>query len=238
MRKIISNIAIIFPLLILWGCPQPPEFPSNPKITFKNVTFYNNSETDPLATDSLVVTIHFEDGNGDLGLGPNETTGPYVPFYLLADTSKTPDDLILLGDNPDLPPYNPLDYYIFQDSARVTFPDNSTAIFYQDTAYIERNENFNNIFIRFFQKKNGSYKEFKWEDAPYYQSFNGRFPKLNTESYDRPLEGDISYTMISAGFRVLFRNDSLKLGVKIKDRALHDSNEITTPSFTLPSISR
>jgi hypothetical protein len=42
--------------------------------------------------------------------------------------------------------------------------------------------------------------------------------------------------MISAGFDFIFSIRTLRLKIKVQDRALNKSNEIFTPEFTLQSI--
>ena len=92
--------------------------------------------------------------------------------------------------------------------------------------------------MKFFVKKNGTYTEFDWEvafDPQCSDNFNGRFPILS-DLTNSPLEGKLRYGLTSSGFNFLFRNDTLKLEVYIKDRSLNISNFIETPDFTLKSI--
>jgi hypothetical protein len=56
--------------LMVSSCFDPPEFPITPEIAYENIRFVDMP--DP-ATDSLVLEISFRDGDGDLGLDPNET---------------------------------------------------------------------------------------------------------------------------------------------------------------------
>ena len=86
----------------------------------------------------------------------------------------------------------------------------------------------------------GEYEEFDWRDPPYYQTFDGRFPLLNTKIEDyqlvpRPLEGVLRYGMTSSGWLFLFR-DTLKLEIMIQDRALNKSNVVESGDFTLEMI--
>jgi len=66
-------------------------------------------------------------------------------------------------------------------------------------------------------------------------NFYGRFPVLS-EKTPRPLEGSLRYTMKSSGFLPIFGTRPLKLQVRIRDRALHVSNTVTTKEFTLTQI--
>ncbi len=84
MKKISSFLGLLFVTLGFNACFQDPDYPEIPAIGFKKIT-----NTPSNTADSLVVTISFRDGNGDLGLGANENTPPYSesingkpnPFY-------------------------------------------------------------------------------------------------------------------------------------------------------------
>ncbi len=209
-------------VLALTSCSTPPELPLQPRITFESIEF---REVD--GPDSLIVSVYFEDGNGDLGLSPFETYPPYHPYDFVLDNNG---DTITIGSQPGLPAYNPIDYLILRNQAGEAL----------DTVLVEINENHYNYFIKFFTKRNGRYTEFNWRNAPYYQTFDGRFPLLNTDTDDdglreRPLEGVLRYGMTSSGWLFVFR-DTLKVEVQIQDRALNKSNIVESPDFTLESI--
>lgn len=55
----------------LWGCPQAPEYPIEPAISFKD--FYTD------ASDPTVgyLSINFTDGDGDIGLREDMTDAPF-----------------------------------------------------------------------------------------------------------------------------------------------------------------
>lgn len=208
--------------LAVTACNRAPELPVIPVITFEDVVFKEVN-----GPDSLIVSIYFEDGDGDLGLTSGDVNDPYHPYDVVLDSNG---DTISIGSQPGLPPYNPIDYIIVRDQ-------NGEAI---DTILVELNENHYNYFVRFFTKRNGQYTEFNWRDAPYYQTFDGRFPLLNRslsdgQLRDRPLEGILRYGMTSSGWLFLFR-DTVKISVQIQDRALHKSNIVESPDFTLESI--
>ncbi len=221
-----KNILIYGFLVIAAGfisCNRPPELPVVPSIEFENIEF---KEAD--GPDSLIVSIYFQDGDGDLGLAPYETDDPYHPYDILKNEDG---DTIFIGSEPGLPEYNPIDYLILRDQDGIA----------KDTVLIGLNENHYNFFIRFFTKRNGKYTHFNWRDAPYYQTFDGRFPILNTVSAldnglrERPLEGSLRYGMTSSGWLFLFR-DTMKVSIQIQDRALNKSNIVESPDFTLEQV--
>jgi hypothetical protein len=166
--------------------------------------------------------IDFKDGDGDLGLNPEDIMEPYHPYDVVLDRNGNP---IEYGSLPGLPEYNPIDWLILEDN-------NGDPV---DTILIDINENFFNYFVRFYEKKNGIYEEFIWKDEPFYLTFDGRFPYLNTSGKDRPLEGKLRYGMVSTGWLLVFR-DSLKLSIQIQDRALNKSNIVESNPFTLEGI--
>jgi len=229
---ILNSFLIIGILVFLTGCPTPPEFPDEPTIEFEDIQFRQETEQSPsgqpLNQDVISVTINFEDGDGDLGLRSSEIEPPYQNFDIPVDENG---DLIFFGDSPDLPPYNFYDYLIVSDSLTI----NGTVLS-NDTLYVRFNERHFNIYISFFYKRPGDsdYRQFDWEREPrFYQSFHGRFPILNTESYERPLNGSLTYEMRSAGFRSIFRDYPMYLQVYILDRAGNKSNTITTDPIRL-----
>jgi len=228
------NIVPLFVIsgFLLWGCYTPPEFPIEPSISYSDVVF-KDIENLP---DSLIIVIKFQDGNGDLGLSSNETQPPYHPIWYF---QKSNGNLITYADRQTsafdtLPPYE----FPYTCQNYVLNSDILDGIYADDTVYYQTNSDHWNIFVDYFVKKNGVYTEFDWEtafDPQCSDSFNGRFPLLSDLS-NSPLEGKLRYGMTSAGFNFLFRNDTLKLRIQIKDRALNRSNLIETPDFTLKSI--
>lgn len=218
--------------VMLTSCFNAPEFANEPSISYNSIIFkHGATEFDQ---DSLILTINFQDGDGDLGLRPDgaDTRDPYhdIWFFTKSDGSLvTLADRSLPGYDTLLPPYE--------------FPYtciNWNQIIAEDTLYTEPNEFHNNIYIKFFVKKNGVYDEFDFLELFKPQcnsvSFDGRFPLLNDPNRDRPLEGKLKYTMKSALWELTFRQDTMKLDIFIYDRALNKSNTISTPDFVLKNI--
>ena len=72
----------IISLAVFGACFNPPEFSNNPAIEYKALYFGKA----PSGLDSLVVSIDFKDGDGDLGLSataPDDARDPYhdINFY-------------------------------------------------------------------------------------------------------------------------------------------------------------
>ena len=233
-----KGTALLVLMTVLVGaCYNAPEFPSEPSISFNNIIFKQGLlVTDP---DSLILTLNFQDGNGDLGLRADgtDTDYPYHDLWVFNNVNY-PDDpnrYVMLSDR-NTPQYDTLPPYEFPYKCL------NYTIIDTDTLYVQSNEYHNNIYVKFFTKKNGEYTEFIFLDlfAPECNplTFDGRYPVLNEPdpNRDRPLEGNLKYKMESAGWELIFRQDTLKLDVYIYDRALNKSNIISTPDFVLKNI--
>ena len=219
--KFFYALAVVF--LFNIGCERPPEFPATPSIEFGTVKFIKNSD----GFDELLISISFQDGNGDLGLRGFEPDPKYAELIY---PRKNNGDLIFIGD-PEAPAaFNVCDFRV-----NPTIDD----VLIEDTVYVQLNPNHNNIEIDFLLKRGSSYEEFDFrrEFGPLScQSFDGRFPILNSEEFERPLEGTLEYSMVSSGFLPLFGNDTVQLQVLIRDRALNQSNVTNSFDFVLNDI--
>ena len=219
----LKSLLYLFTVIIgvaIFSCEKPPELPTTPSITFESVRFASGAN----GFDSLIVTIGFEDGDGDLGLMGSENDPPYQPLNYPRNAQG---EFILFGD-PEAPAeFNVCDFITDTD---VTGDEIA------DTVYVEINQNSFNIEVDYFIKRGESYEEFDWrrEFGPFSCiTFDGRYPPLNTAEFERPLAGSLSYSMLSSGFLPLFGNDTLQLRVQIKDRALNTSNIVESPDFVV-----
>ena len=191
------------------GCKDRPEFPITPEISL-NEYYFREIEDYPL--DSLIIKIRFQDGDGDLGLDSYETEDPYQEY----DVVKNNGDSVRYGD-PGSPPYDCVNYEIFRKEESV----NDSLVITADTIQVKRNPDHFNFFLTFLiETDDGSYREFnpalERNCAPPY---HGRYFVLNTARDIRPLEGELQYSLVS-GFRLLFRNETIKLKIQIQDRHL------------------
>lgn len=72
MLKGVKSILIISTALlvaVMSSCLKPQSYPDEPVISFTNMAITPG--------DSLIISIDFTDGDGDVGLAPNETNPPY-----------------------------------------------------------------------------------------------------------------------------------------------------------------
>lgn len=210
-------------LILLGSCISPPDnFPSVPEVAFRDMEFVSTN-----SSDSLIVSITFKDAEGDLGLNSTDVAPPFNALEFKRDNTG---GLILYRNRPpEAPRFNPIDWVVNPIVNNITV---------RDTVWVEQNQNHNNIFIKFFIKRNGVFREFRWEDAPFYTTFNGRFPRILTDNNTQAVEGTIRYSMLSFGWQSLFRNDTIRIDVQVQDRALNKSNLVSSPEVTLSQISR
>ncbi|KUG07305.1 hypothetical protein [Solirubrum puertoriconensis] len=93
-----------------------------------------------------------------------------------------------------------------------------------------------NYFITMFrQNSSGVFEQY----VPFIP-FNGRFPRmLEPNEKSQPIRGDLTYEIYKGiGFSITDPNfrpgTKIKFNIQIVDRALHESNVITTDELTLP----
>jgi hypothetical protein len=111
------------------------------------------------------------------------------------------------------------------------------AMYYQlrDTFLIAVNPNHYNIEVDFFVKDGSDFVEYDWRKEFCTQSFDGRFGPLSLTN-ESSLDGTLKYTMNSLGFVEIFSVKTLKLRIRVRDRALHTSKWVETDEFTLDKI--
>lgn len=214
---------IIFLSLLVFSCVNPPDnFPTVPDITYESLEFVPTN-----GPDSLIFGLRFRDAEGDLGLSATDINPPFNSVTYQRDPAG---NLITYDTRPpEAPDYNPIDWVID--------PIINNQIV-KDTIWVEQNSNQFNIFVKFFIKRQGTFTEFKWEEAPFFTTFNGRFPRVLTTGEGQAVEGNIKYGMLSSGWESIFRNDTIRIDVEIQDRMLNRSNSASSPEVTLRQITR
>lgn len=209
---------------VVLSCARPPELDNVPNISFENIAFREV----PNEQDELILDIYFEDGDGNLGLHPEETYPPYNERLEITDNLG---DYYTYPASDTFPEYNVSDWLI----RREVIGTNTTRVI--DTIYAPLNPNHFNIFVNFYTFVNGNKVLFDFTKELNIRGYDGRFPILFDDiENDRALEGNLRYLMKSSGWLNTFSIDSLQLEVHIQDRALNKSNTITTPKFTLLGI--
>jgi hypothetical protein len=77
MKPIRSAFLFVISVLTFSACFNPPEFNNVPSIEFEGITFSKA----PNGLDSLVVSVSFKDGDGDLGLSANSGADLEPPYH-------------------------------------------------------------------------------------------------------------------------------------------------------------
>lgn len=249
MIKKLGFVALIVAVLV--SCFNPPEYPNTPSIDFAGISFVDVPSSSD--ADTLVLSLNFTDGDGDLGLRANEIgNGAFVERYYF----RVNDRNRYFTDNPLLVAQD-INAVRFRTRSKVTgydtLPDfvepftctNWEEVFDEvggvntvvDTLYFQLNPNHYNIFVDFLIKQNdGSFQEYDFREE-LCTTYDGRIPELSTGvGQETPLEGTIRYAMPGTGFKVVFGSRTIKLRVQIQDRALNRSNILETPEFSLDEI--
>ena len=243
MKHIIALIIFSF----LFSCIEDNNVSDIPSISYESLEFKKSDNN--FNQDSLIITINFIDGDGNLGLSNDENNYPYHPYNAIIDQEF---NWITLGSNNVTPPlyiYEPNGvYYLYSnEDNRPSYNcedyiiDTVNTTNKLDTFYIQKNENNKNIFIEFYKKENNEFVLIDWKrifDQEYGCGidFNSRFPPLNISNSSQLLSGKLRYGMVSYGFEMILKNDIFKLKIHIKDRELNTSNIIETPEVTLEEI--
>jgi hypothetical protein len=131
-----------------------------------------------------------------------------------------------------------------------------------DTLYYEQNRNHYNIDVGIWVKcecpgggvaccpdrddsgqpdldEDGFY-EFEFERGRWPEcgeGFNGRFPYVARKN-ESPTEGTIAYSIKSVGFEDIGISTKIRIKSRIRDRALNESNEVISRTFSLSEITK
>lgn len=88
MKTIKGLVTFVLLTAVLGACFNPPEFSVVPSIRYESVVFKENPNISQ--KDSLILTINFQDGDGNLGLGDKQTDEPFhATTYFLANDGDT-----------------------------------------------------------------------------------------------------------------------------------------------------
>ena len=228
---------------------KQPENSVVPKIQLQSIAFKNEYQSTK-KPDTLILTIKFTDGDGDLGIngdetaiytGANDSTDINSPYYFVYDTTKNTVWYYTHRNNVSLPPaYKYVDY---ASSQRIhshpfdTLPPLTCKNWEQrqvpaDILYIQTNPYNNNIFVDIYIKNaDGSYtyfdptKIYPFGNLCVTNFFNGRFPILSSDLGKKSsLDGTITYKIQSAGLCLFLCGKTIKVKTYILDRAFHKSN--------------
>ena len=204
----------------------------NPVTSIPQLVPDNSSPNQP---DMFVDLIIAQGATGKLATNKTRTKPNYgyLPAYNPAgdcNYTKAPLVMVVETDNLVDGTYNIVDTLVKPPSTVKYFV-------IEEPVYYQQNPNSDNIEIEFwFLDTDAVFKPYDvsilTENC---NDFNGRFLYIPHRIGD-PLEGTLKYAMDSDAFFAAFSNKTLKLKIRIRDRALNVSNELETPEFFLPSI--
>jgi hypothetical protein len=107
------HVFLITGLLLFSSCIDRKEYPLEPFIELKEIFIIE----DPIpANEKVVLVFGFTDGDGDIGLTPEDTLYPFHPDgdyydnYHMNILKKQGNDTLRLNYNMRIPPVNPDDY--------------------------------------------------------------------------------------------------------------------------------
>jgi hypothetical protein len=224
-----KRIVLLFVILTIAvsGCIFPPELDDAPRISFVDMYFTKvpGPDNDPsLAIDALMLVFDFEDGDGDIGLDNSFKDLKFQEYWFITDEEG---NKIEYGSDPNLPPLNKRDYV-----AETKLIDGKLVPTGKHFL-VERNENHFNMFIFMYTKKNGKYEYFDpWVRLQ--NTFHARIPVIRRDV--KSTQGTIKYAFQSNAWPYIVPNDTVKIEFYIKDRALNQSNTITTPDFLIRQL--
>jgi len=167
---------------VICGCKKSEIYPATPSIEFKSYYF----TTDPvLPTDTLMgIIFSYKDGDGDIGLNPEDTFPPY--------------NSIRGENNKELNPY----YY--------------------------------NLNIEYLAMSgSGTFEPVIIPNTTDTLRYLARVQNITPDGRHKAIRGDIDWQILPPPYPGVSR--TIKVRVKIYDRALHESNTIESPVITLPN---
>ncbi len=85
MNSIIKYLFVLIVFLSLDSCKKLPHYSKTPEISFKKFDIYRNvyNAGDGVFADSVSVVLHFQDGDGDLGLDEDDKKNDTLPNFFM-----------------------------------------------------------------------------------------------------------------------------------------------------------
>lgn len=76
-RLLFPAILVIIYLILSPACRKIVDYPNEPVVSFSSVVVVDSSDVLNNPVKRVTLTFHLTDGDGDMGLGPTDTTGPF-----------------------------------------------------------------------------------------------------------------------------------------------------------------
>jgi hypothetical protein len=84
-RRLCKMAAILAIAYTFSACYKDPNYPLRPKISFNDLQIREVTQIIggiPITRTQISIAVNFTDGDGDLGLFPSDTTGPFRLFFV------------------------------------------------------------------------------------------------------------------------------------------------------------
>lgn len=257
----IRNVFIV--LILVWtvdACLKQPEYSVVPEIELQDLAF-KPGDINKQIQDTLIITLKFRDGDGDLGIGAQDSGNLefYNPLYKAYDTTNISSQGYTNDKTSPLPgAFKFINYYAKKHIKGFdTLPDLNCNNWEQllttgaqpkvkDTIYIQQNLRAYNIIVKISTSTDGGHSYTPYDPAAAFtfpgcnvNFFNGSFPDLSSDRGKKsPLDGTLTYKIQSFALKSTFSIKTLKLDVLIKDRAFNPSDTAEMKGFTLGSITK
>jgi len=219
-----------------------------PTIEFQGVEFREAFYNYP---DTLVIKFIITDGDEDVGLdfSPSHLEFPYqlAYYYQKSDAKPVPSDKL---ERNEIYLEDLITFEEWQNGAYETLPSNDCDQPHSGTVgptalYRTINENYWNFFLDVqYENPDGSFSTFDFSE--YCMNYNDRIPSFsgNKKTARGGFEIDaisskkahVSYTVLTTMFDSDLGSKKLKIRIRVKDRALNESNLMETPEFFLDEI--
>lgn len=229
-------------VVALFACEETAELPAEPAVSFKSFKFLESDKK----LEAVRLTFDLQDGDGDMGLKPDQNFVPFHEFDLILDSdnrlvknSNTVNapfyrlqpngERFFFSEGKERPDYNEFDY-LLMDSA-------SDGRVLADTVMVHRNPFHYNIYLSILKKNKAGFQSVVQSEAgtgrlPIYGRFDVDLPVKK----QGPLVSEVSFDVIGDHFYSLNPTDTLKIQFYIFDRKLNQSNLEVTPEFILGDL--
>lgn len=240
-------LAIMIFVGVVDSCIKQPDYPNVPQIQLGSFSLRRGTGAN-FGFDTLVITIKFKDGNGDIGIGQTDLArqdGKYVsPWYWVYDTTNISNYGYTTDGNPaDLP--SNTSYKFINYKARnlnfsgITIPATYNCVNWAigknvgsskvDTLFITQNSLAYTLNMDLYTRRLTSdpyvyYDPGANDCSP--NEFKAALPDLSNDRKSSPIEGSFTYKFEYLGFAAKFSGQYLKFNITITDREGNVSNTV------------